>query len=247
MHEELFVQMRELEDKHWWFLGRRRIVESVIERLDLEATSSILDAGCGTGGNLPMLKRFGTVTGAEYDPRAAEIARGRQVAEVVNAGLPDDLPFEPSRFQLITLLDVLEHIDDDQASLSALRELLSPGGYLVLTVPAYRFLWGEHDVEHHHKRRYNAADLRERVQSAGLQLQWLSYYNSWLFPLVATIRLFRKALPSRKRKTAVGREVTLPPAPVNRLLEILFASERHWLGKVAAPFGVSLIAVAKRP
>ena len=102
-------------------------------------------------------------------------------------------------------------------------------------------------MEHHHKRRYNAADLRERVQSAGLQLQWLSYYNSWLFPVVATIRLFRKALPSRKKTPAVGAEVTLPPAPVNWLLKTLFASERHWLGRVAAPFGVSLIAVAKRP
>lgn len=247
MHEALFSQMRELEDKHWWFLGRRKIVESVIGHLDLDPTGSILDIGCGTGGNLAMLTQFGNVTGAEYDPQAAEIARGRQVAEIVPAGLPDDLPFEQDQFQLVTLLDVLEHIEDDQASLVTLGQFMRPGGYLVLTVPAFQFLWGEHDLEHHHKRRYRAVDLRERLHNAGLQLQWLSYYNSWLFPFVAAIRLFRKMLPPAENGSAIGRELALPPAPVNWFLKSLFASERHWLGKATVPFGVSLIAVARRP
>ncbi|NCF74084.1 MAG: methyltransferase domain-containing protein [Gammaproteobacteria bacterium] len=247
MHEALFSQMRELEDKHWWFLGRRRIVEAVIGRLRLKPGTRILDAGCGTGGNLPMLQQFGQVTGAEYDPQAAEIARKRQVAEIIQAGLPDELPFEKDQFHLVTLLDVLEHIDDDHASLVALGQLIRPGGYLVLTVPAYKFLWGEHDIEHHHKRRYRAAELRSQLQNAGMQLQWLSYYNSWLFPFVAAVRLLRKLKPLTKERSAVGRELELPPAPINWFLKSLFASERHWLGKVPVPFGVSLIAVARKP
>ena len=238
--------MRELEDKHWWFLGRRKIIESVVGRLNLKPAGKILDAGCGTGGNLSTLRQFGDVTGAEYDPAARKIAQERKVAEIVRASLPDDLPFEPGQFQLITLLDVLEHIDDDQASLIELGKLISPGGYLVLTVPAFPFLWGAHDVEHHHKRRYRAADLEKRLNHAGLEVEWLSYYNSWLFPLVALARLARKAIPSAEKKSGIGQELALPPAPVNRLLEAVFASERHWLGKVTIPFGVSLIAVAKK-
>jgi SAM-dependent methyltransferase len=243
MHEALYGQMRELEDRHWWFLGRRRIVESVIARLDLAPGAPILDAGCGTGGNLAMLRRFGEVVGAEYDASAAAIARQRGVAQVVRAGLPAEMPFAAEQFQLVTLLDVLEHIDDDQGSLQTLAGLLRPGGYLVFTVPAFPFLWGPHDTEHHHRRRYRAAPLRRQIAAAGLQLQWLSYYNSWLFPAAAAVRLLRKVVPEQ----GVGSELALPPAPINGLLAGLFASERLWLGRVAIPFGVSLLGVARKP
>ena len=160
----------------------------------------------------------------------------------MRAGLPDSMPFEKEQFQLITLLDVLEHIDDDQGSLHTLSNLLHRGGYLVLTVPAFPFLWSAHDTEHHHKRRYRAAQLRQAIESCGLQVQWLSYYNTWLFPAVASVRLLRKLLPGKE----VGSELALPPAPMNGVLEALYASERHWLGRLSAPFGVSLIAVARK-
>lgn len=235
--------MRELEDRHWWFTARRRIVESVIARLPLGPNASILDAGCGTGGNLAMLARFGAVTGAEYDAGAAAIARARGVAPVVRAGLPDAMPFAAGQFQLVTLIDVLEHIDDDQASLDTLAGLLRPGGYLLSTVPAFPFLWSAHDTEHHHHRRYRAAQLRARIAASGLQIQWLGYYNTWLFPLVVMVRLLHKLKPA----AGVGSEMALPPAPLNALLERVFASERHWLGRVPAPFGVSLIALARKP
>jgi SAM-dependent methyltransferase len=242
MDEALYRQMRELEDRHWWFTARRRIVESVLARLPLGLNANILDAGCGTGGNLAMLARFGAVTGAEYDAGAAALARARNVAPVVRAALPDWMPFAAGQFQLVTLLDVLEHIDDDRASLATLAGLLRPGGFLVLTVPAFPFLWSAHDTEHHHKRRYRAAQLRERITATGLNIQWLSYYNSVLFPPVAMVRLLGKVVPH----TSVGSEVELPPAPLNALLETVFAAERFWLGKVPVPFGVSLIAVARK-
>jgi SAM-dependent methyltransferase len=243
MDEALYRQMRELEDRHWWFTARRRIVESVLARLPLAPGAPILDVGCGTGGNLAMLARFGSVTGAEYDADAAALACARGIAPVVRAALPDAMPFAASQFQLVTLIDVLEHIDDDRGSLATLAGLLRPGGFLVLTVPAFPFLWSAHDTEHHHKRRYRAAQLRERITAAGLNVQWLSYYNSVLFPPVAMVRLLGKIVPHK----SVGSEVELPPAPLNALLESVFASERHWLGKVPVPFGVSLIAVARKP
>lgn len=239
--------MRQLEDRHWWFLGRRQIVRAIIESLHPDRDLAMLDVGCGTGGNLSMLAGFGNVTGSEFDPRAAAIAAERGVARIVQSGLPNRMPFADDQFQLITLLDVLEHIDEDQASLATLANLLRPGGHLVVTVPAFQFLWGPHDVEHHHRRRYRARQLRQRLEASGLQVQWLSYYNSLLFPLVALVRLVRRVMPGHGQGSGEGRELALPPAAINSMLQRLFASERHWLGRLYVPFGVSLIAVARKP
>ena len=238
--------MRDLEDRHWWFLGRRHIVRTVIERLGLSQDTMILDVGCGTGGNLSMLAEFGNVIGSEFDPDAARIAAERGVAKIVRSSLPDQMPFADDQFQLVTLLDVLEHVEEDQASLATLTNLLSPGGHLVMTVPAFQFLWGAHDIEHHHRRRYRANQLRQRLETSGLQVQWLSYYNSLLFPVVVLVRMLRRIFPARSQGSVEGRELVLPPPAINRLLEKLFASEGYWLGKRYVPFGVSLIAIARK-
>jgi SAM-dependent methyltransferase len=243
VRKPLYRQMRELEDRHWWFLGRRQIVQSILAKLELDAGASILDVGCGTGGNLAMLGQFGEVIGVEYDKEAASFAAERKVARIEQGALPDQMPFDPEQFQLVTLLDVLEHIDEDQESLNALIRLISPGGHLVLTVPAFPVLWGTHDVEHHHKRRYRASQLEDQLKASGFQVQWLSYYNSWMFPVMVLLRMVRKILPAR----GVGGELMLPPAPVNKLLTKLFASERYWLGRIKVPFGGSLIGVARKP
>lgn len=243
MQPELFQQMRDLEDRHWWFRGRRRIVAALLETLDLPAGARLLDLGCGTGGNLETLSRFGEVTGVELDPLAAELARQRGQAPVMEGHLPKGLPVEAGEHSCVTMLDVLEHIESDEASLEAVFGLLSPGGYLVLTVPAFEFLWGPHDEAHHHQRRYRSTLLRQRLQAAGFQVRKLSYYNTWLFPLVALVRLFRRVYPGGE----AGVEVTLPPAFLNRALETLFASERFVLKRARFPFGVSLIAAAQKP
>lgn len=243
MDEMLYPQMRELEERHWWFTGRRRIVAEMIRRLALPAQAKLLDVGCGTGGNLPMLAAFGDLTGAEFDATAATFARARKVCEVVRAGLPNEMPFAAQQFDLITLLDVLEHIEDDHASLQSLATLLTPGGQMLITVPAFPFLWGPHDEAHHHQRRYRAAGLRACIEQAGLTVQWQSYYNSSLFPAVAAVRLLHRLLPAGE----AGNELALPPAPINTLLATLFAAERHLLGRLRLPVGVSLIAVARKP
>lgn len=234
--------MHSLEDHHWWFAGRRRIVGRIISSLHLPPKVRILDAGCGTGGNLRFLSQFGEVTGVELDDNAAALARMRGPWPVLKGSLPEGMPFSGPQFDLIVLLDVLEHIDDDITSLRTLCSLLLPGGYLVLTVPAFPLLWSTHDEEHYHKRRYRAPELRKAIQRGGLELPYLSYFNTWLFPPVAAVRMARRVFPSDK----VGRDVRMPGTIINGILKSIFGSERHWIGRVRMPFGVSLLAVARK-
>lgn len=241
MEASLYSQMRELEDRHWWFVGRRVIVASLLRGSGLPQHARILDLGCGSGGNLAMLSQFGEVLGAELDEHAAQLARERGVAPVLRGKLPDALPLAAGSFQCVTLLDVLEHIEDDRATLRTVNQLLSPEGRLLITVPAFPFLWGPHDEAHHHQRRYRANGLRQILEDAGFEITTLSYCNSWLFPVVALVRVFRRLFPGGD----AGAELGLPPVLVNTLLAKLFASERHLL-RVGLPFGVSLVVLAKK-
>ena len=242
MQPELYQQMRELEDRHWWFRGRRRIVSTMLGTIGLPENAKLLDLGCGTGGNLEMLSGFGAVTGIELDTGAAEMARQRGRAPILHGRLPDELPFGEGDFDCVTMLDVLEHIEQDAATLETVNRLLVPHGHVLLTVPAFEFLWGPHDEANHHKRRYRANGLRSLLQDAGFRVLTLSYYNTWLFPPVALVRLLRKLIPSG----SAGVELTMPPGWMNRLLNALFASERHVLPHARFPFGISLLAVAQK-
>jgi SAM-dependent methyltransferase len=234
--------MRELEDQHWWFQGRSRIVATLMGQLGLPEHAKMLDLGCGTGGNLQMLSGFGSVTGVELDDTAADLARQRGHAPVLSGSLPDNLPVAEGDFDCVTLFDVLEHVPQDAESLATVNRLLRPGGSVFITVPAFMFLWGPHDEAHHHQRRYRAKQLRGLLTNAGFGIEKLSYYNTWLFPPAALVRLLRKIVPGGD----AGLEVALPPKWLNGLLRGLFASERHVLSRANFPFGVSLLAVARK-
>ncbi len=246
MEAELYRQMRDLEDRHWWFVGRRAIVASLLRSSGLPEGARMLDLGCGTGGNLSMLSEFGQVVGAELDEHAAQLASERGCAPIVRGTLPDGLPLDTGVFHCVTLLDVLEHIDDDRATLETVNRLLAPAGQLLITVPAFPFLWGAHDVAHHHQRRYRAKGLRQLLETTGYEITTLSYCNTWLFPVAAVVRLSRRCFPGREGDRGAGAELSLPPAPVNTLLAAVFASERHLL-RMGLPFGVSLVVLAKKP
>ena len=146
--------MVRLEECHWWWLSRRAIVESIIRKLALPAGIDILEAGCGTGGNLAMLSQFGNVYGMELDDVARDYAVQRKIGTVEPGKLPDPIPFPGRTFDLIVLMDVLEHLEDDSGCLKALRKRLKPGGSIVISVPALKMLWSPHDDSHHHFRRY---------------------------------------------------------------------------------------------
>src|SRR5579875_1582497 len=166
MDERLMQTMLAVDEHHWWYRGRRKVIRAELDRLRLPAPARILDAGCGSGRTLQELVDYGTVVGLELDPDAAAVARGRGCGEVVEGRL-ESLPWGDGTFDLITCLDVIEHTPDDRLTLSELRRVTRPGGYLLATVPAYQALWSAHDEANHHFRRYNRRMLRAAAQASG--------------------------------------------------------------------------------
>jgi len=240
MKSELLEKQAALEQEHWWFVARRRILDRVVAGLDLPSGARILEAGCGTGGNLPMLARHGEVFAFDVSETARHHAAASGCAQVVLGELPRQIPFPEVGFDLIVLLDVLEHVENDGAVLRALKSRLKPGGRLLITVPALPSLWSYHDEQHHHFRRYRKAELTTRVLEGGYELTTVSYFNTLLFPLVRVVRFVR-----RLAGEAPSDDLDLPRTWVNSLLTKVFAAERHLVGNISLPIGVSLLAVAR--
>lgn len=242
MDRAVFKRMAELDDRHWWFTARRRILSSVIRRVVRPPRDArILELGCGTGHNLAMLGSFGTVDASELDPIAREIAARRLGRPVAAAALPDLSMFPDRSYDLIALLDVLEHVDADRDAMKSIWTRLKPGGALLLTVPANPWMWSAHDVAHHHHRRYRKEELAAIARETGFDIQMLSPFNSLLFPLIAAARWI-----GNRRGTEIADDA-LPPRPVNAALDRIFGLESSLIGRVPLPFGVSLVAVLRRP
>ncbi len=239
MEASLYQEMGALQFSHWWYRARRQILSAEIARMGLPARASILEAGCGPGGNLAMLAQFGDVAAIEPYLPAKLIAEKLGIADVRSAGLPGGLPFD-HRFDLVAAFDVIEHIQQDAAALKSLRAAMKPNGQLLITVPAYQWLWSEHDVRNHHFRRYTRSSLRPLVEQAGFTVQRISYFNSHLFPVIAGIRLGQKLIGN---KGASGE--ALPSPFMNGLLEAVFASEAWPLSLINYPFGVSVMLSAR--
>src|SRR5690349_13179639 len=195
MERAVFDRMAEQDQVHWWYIARRQILAALIEReIAPREGARLLEIGCGTGHNLEMLGRFGRVDAVELDPSARALASRRLGHAVLDAALPE-LPGVPDRsYDLIALLDVLEHVDEDDAALRSIAGKLAPGGRILVTVPAYQWLWSAHDETHHHKRRYSKRGLRQVAEATGLKVEHIGYFNSLLFPLAVAVRLAGKAL-----------------------------------------------------
>lgn len=242
MEAQVFERMAELDSTHWWFVARRRILDSLIRRVVRPPRDArILEVGCGTGHNLEMLGRFGTVDASELDPTARALASRRLGREIAPAALPDLSAFPESHYDLVALLDVLEHVSDDQAALGAIFGRLKPGGKLLVTVPGNPWMWSAHDEAHHHHRRYRQGQLAEVARAAGFEVDLLSPFNSLLFPLIAAARLAGKLTG---RETA---DDAMPPQPLNAAFKAIFSLESALVGRVPLPVGVSLVAVLRRP
>jgi SAM-dependent methyltransferase len=243
MHPSAYIEMAETERSHWWFVGRRMIVESVIKQFKLPANAKILEIGSGTGGNLKMLSYYGELRAVEMDATARSIALRNTAGrvDIRQAVFPAEMPFRDTKFDLICLFDVLEHIEQDRETLVALVGLLAKGGRVLITVPAYNWLWSVHDEFLHHKRRYSRTELCWKASAAGFRIVKITYFNSLLLPLVAVVRLKDKLLSNC---SSSGNSI--PWKPLNYLLKFLFGSERHILSRTRLPFGVSLLAVLEK-
>ena len=241
MERKVYEQMAQLDQRHWWFTARRRILAELIERVARPPKDArILELGAGTGHNLAMLSRFGTVEASELDSVARKLASERLGREVKEAALPDLSMFPADSYDLIALLDVLEHVPDDKGSLSAILQRLKPGGAMLLTVPANPWMWSAHDVAHHHHRRYRKSEIEKLARDAGFKIELLSPFNSLLFPPIAAVRLLGKMTGKDDSDDA------MPGALVNKTLDTVFGLERSLIGRVPMPFGVSLVAVLRR-
>lgn len=238
MERSVYEDMYRLERKHWWFRARREILGSLVET-HVAAGSSILDVGCGTGFILERLRDRYEVHGLDDAAIAVEFCHSKGLS-FVERGILGQARLSRDSYDLVTLLDVIEHVDDDVGILRSAKDVLAPGGQVLVTVPALSMLWSNHDVVHHHRRRYDRPMLTRALRSAGLEPTWMSYFNTLLFPLIAAARLAGKI----KGDTANDSD-SIPGAPVNELLYRTFRAEQALLPRMSLPVGVSIVCLAK--
>ena len=251
MQQHTYAIMRRVEESHWWFVGRRQIIRSFLERLcrdlrmsrseqGLSSTLSILDVGCGTGANLEMLSQFGAAEGVDVSGEALSFCQQRGLTNV-KQGAAEALPYAADSFDLVTGLDVVEHLDDDLAGLKEMRRVLRRGGRTLLFVPAFMFLWGVQDDVSNHRRRYTLKGLKRVVRNAGFEVERATYVNLSFFAPILLGRLFMRATRLRPES-----ENNLTIGFLNGGLGKVLGAESFPLRYLNFPFGVSIICVARR-
>ncbi len=241
MHENVYHINYELETSYWWFVARNKIVKSLLQRYtNLSKGATVLDVGCGTGGFASLLKDEFNVLCLDTSPLAIEYCQARGLDSVFLMSL-QEFPLGKYDISAIFFLDVIEHIDDDYSVLVRAREILSPQGYLIITVPAYRWLWSRHDEIHMHKRRYTKQQLKDLLLTLNFEIRFLSYFNSFLF-LPAVVKRFLQ----KNRNEEDVQPVEPVSETTNKILERIFFFENRILPFFHFPFGLSIIAIAKK-
>ena len=244
MQQHTYAIMDRVEDKHWWFVGRRAILESflrgIVEELGKPSGElRILDVGCGTGANLEMLSQFGEAEGVDVSDEALEFCRRKGLN--VKKGLAETLPHGDETFDIATALDVVEHLDDDVAGLREMHRVTKKGGYSLVFVPAFMWLWGVQDDVSNHRIRYTKRQIVERVEEAGFTVERATYANFTLFAPILGGRTLMK-LSGIKPES----ENNVNISALNGAFGKLFGAERHWLKRFNFPFGVSIVITARK-
>ena len=252
MKEHVYDEFVRLEKIHWWFIGRRKYVQNLASRFRPNITKpNVLELGCGTGGNISMLSKFGDFTAIEMNEKAVGMAKKAHPSldENIRQGyLPDNLPVD-GQFDMIFMLDVLEHIEDEHDALIAVKKLVRDDGRLFLTVPAYQWLWSDHDESNQHFRRYSKSQIISVLEQQGFKVEYCSYFNTLLLPLAIIDRVKSKVTSyiSREYSDTRGgprKTIEAPNGLINKLLSATFGLESSWAGKLSMPFGLSICLVA---
>ena len=249
MDPRIYKQLHEIEKSHWWFAGRRQILLSALDRLSISA-DRILDVGCGAGTNLDLLgERYpgSALHGIDIELEPLRFCRSDRSVPVYQADVAA-LPFADAAFDLVAALDTLEHFEDDEGALRELSRVCKPDGTLLLTVPAFSFLWGNVDELGHHYRRYSRKQLLDKVTRAGFSVRFARFFNYLLFPPIAAVRLLARLAPkhaSGDNETVRSDFDLVKSGPLNSFLAKTFSLEASFLG-LKLPFGVSLLCVAGR-
>ncbi len=245
MKDEMYAHIYEVEQTHWWYVGRRKIIfDWVLQILAEYEQPKILDIGCGTGFNLEYLQQqqYEDVVGLDISPEGLSFCQSRDLNQLVCSDGTKP-PFQAQSFDVIIALDLIEHLQDDVSALQALAHLLKPQGSLVIFTPAFNFLWGLQDEVSHHYRRYTTSELRHKLTQTKLTIKKLTYANTFLFPLIFVGRM---ALRLRHNQVQATSENDLHPDWSNGILEKIFAVERSLLRVLDLPFGVSVFCVAQK-
>lgn len=241
MHELAYHDLHALEANHWWYRGMRAIYSRLLRRHVHAKTVCVLDIGCGSGGNFPVLAPYGWVVGLDLAPVALGLWPERP-AGLVQADAVT-LPFENASFDVVTLLALVEHVEDDIGVLGEAARVCVPEGLVMVNVPAYRFLWTDHDEANRHVRRYRAGELQRKARAAGLNVVKMSYANSFLFPVALVTRLAQRVQQRILRRGTPRVDMFPVPEPLNTWLTHLLNLEGRLMNWICFPFGVSIVAV----
>lgn len=241
MKQSAYKNLIENQECHWWYKGRRDVIKNTMRKYLLSTTNNILEIGCGAGGNLQMLKQFGEITAIEMDDFAREYAINSTGIDVKKGKLPDNLLTHHSSLDVVCLFDVLEHVQNDVKALLKIHDILKPEGLLVITVPAYQWLFGNHDKQLEHFRRYSMKGLIKLIKGAGFSVTYKSYFNFLLFPVAVIMRILnnfnKKLIPLGTNK---------PNDRINKLLYKVFKQEAKIIPRFKIPFGLSIIVVLRK-
>ena len=243
MYPDEYRVMFEVEDRYWWYRGMRTLLRAWLDRY-APRNAMILDGGCGTGANLELLQQYGTAIGIDISDRAIDYCRARSIASnrafIASLG---ELPFPNDCFDLAISFEVICNIADDQTTFAEIARVLKPGGRLIVQVPAYQWLWSMHDVAVGHQRRYSARDLRGKLARAGMEIERLTHANALLFPVIAAERSLCRAFGEGK---TIHSDLAPLPRGLNALLSALYVAEMQLVARVDVPYGVSVLALARK-
>jgi len=245
MNSDKYKEMDKLEKFHWWFIYRQNVLKFILKKylFNLDKNAKIVDIGCGTGGNVQLLsEKYTNVYGIDNNELAIKYCKEKLLKNIMKGELPDLSVIEDNSADLILLFDVLEHVEEDDSALAAIKNKLKPEGHLILTVPAFSFLWSKHDEVFHHKRRYNIKQIKKKLKVMDFKIIKASYLYFLLFPFVLTMRLLKQVVKS----CANVDDFKLNNKFLNLFVRKILYIENFFLNYIDYPFGSSVLILAKK-